>query len=100
MISYNRGEVVPFFGELIVPLFSDKNRNVSELMKAVIEVARKQYNSSSNPNITQQIPKLIDKVKSGARDFIPYSCSVRPDREACVSTLALVYDFPRTLQGI
>ncbi len=46
-ISYNNrpvGEAVPFFEELIVPLFSDKNRNGSELMKAMIEVAREKYN--------------------------------------------------------
>lgn len=38
------GEAVPFFEELIVPLFSDKDRNGSGLMKAMIEVAREQTN--------------------------------------------------------
>lgn len=46
-ISYNNrgvGEAVPFFEELIVPLFSDKSRNGSDLMKAMIGVAREKYN--------------------------------------------------------
>ena len=50
LISYNNkgiGEAVPFFDELIVPLFSDKERNGSKLMKAAIEVAREQYNGKS-----------------------------------------------------
>ena len=49
LISYNNrgvGEAVPFFEELIVPLFSDVDRNGSELMKAMIEVAREQYNGA------------------------------------------------------
>ena len=43
LISYNnRGvaEAVPLFDELVVPLFSDKERNGSELMKALLKVAR------------------------------------------------------------
>lgn len=47
LISYNnRGvsEAVPLFEELIVPLFSDKDRNGSDLMKAMIGVAREKYN--------------------------------------------------------
>lgn len=136
LISYNNrgiGEAVPFFEELIVPLFSDVDRNGSELMKAMIEVAREQYNGKvpsddalrnliqsiptlipgladlitpsiisipqpirdsltnflteptynalSNTgipslllqtlDISQQVPKLIDEVEQGARDFIP-----------------------------
>ena len=42
LISYNnRGvsEAVPLFGELVVPLFADSDRNGSELMKSLIEVA-------------------------------------------------------------
>ena len=49
LISYNNrgvGEAVPFFEESIVPLFSDVDRNGSELMKAMIEVAREQYNGA------------------------------------------------------
>jgi acetyl esterase/lipase len=145
LLSYNNrgvGEAVPFFEELIVPLFSDKERNGSRLIKALIEVAREKYNgrvpsdealfnlikelpspipgqslnsllggigdgfspsSVSIPmplrqtltnflteptfdvltnagitplllqtlDITQQIPKLIDEVELGARDFTP-----------------------------
>lgn len=47
LISYNNrgvGEAVPFFEELVVPLFSDRDRNGSELMKAAIKVAREKYN--------------------------------------------------------
>ena len=47
LISYNnRGvsEAIPFFEELIVPLFSNKDINGSELMKAMISVAREKYN--------------------------------------------------------
>ena len=43
LISYNNrgvGEAVPLFDELVVPLFSDKERNGSELMKALLKVAR------------------------------------------------------------
>jgi hypothetical protein len=50
LISYNnRGvsEAVPLFDELIVPLFSDKDRNGSELMKSLIKVAREQYNGET-----------------------------------------------------
>lgn len=145
LMSYNNrgvGEAVPFFDELIVPLFSDKDRNGSRLIKAAIEVAREKYNgrvpsdealfnlikelpspipgqsinsllgalgdglspsliSIPKPlretltnllteptfdaltnvgitplllqslDITQQIPKLIDEVEEGARDFVP-----------------------------
>lgn len=150
LLSYNNrgvGEAVPFFEELIVPLFSDKERNGSRLIKAAIEVARDNYNGrvpsdevlfnlikelpspipgqsvnsllgalSGGDNggllspslisipkplresltnllaeptfdaltnagitplllqsldITQQIPKLIDEVEDGARDFVP-----------------------------
>lgn len=150
LLSYNNrgvGEAVPFFEELIVPLFSDKERNGSRLIKAAIEVARDKYNgrvpsdevlfnlikelpspipgqsvnsllgaflggdnggllspsliSIPKPlresltnllaeptfdaltnagitplllqslDITQQIPKLIDEVEDGARDFVP-----------------------------
>lgn len=146
LMSYNNrgvGEAVPFFEELIVPLFSDKERNGSKLIKAAIEVAREKYNgrvpsdevlmnlmkelpspvpgqsvnsllgaigflggdskliSIPKPlresltnllaeptfdaltsagvtpllmqslDITQQIPKLIDEVEVGARDFVP-----------------------------
>lgn len=47
LISYNnRGvaEAVPLFEEVVVPLFSDRDRNGSELMKSLIKVARQQYN--------------------------------------------------------
>jgi acetyl esterase/lipase len=47
LLSYNNkgvGEAVPFFEELIVPLFSDGERNGSRLMKAMITVAREKYN--------------------------------------------------------
>jgi hypothetical protein len=47
LICYNNrgvGEAVPFFEELVVPLFSDKDRNGSRLMEAAIEVARERYN--------------------------------------------------------
>ena len=146
LLSYNNrgvGEAVPFFDELIVPLFSDKERNGSRFIKAGIEVAREKYNgrvpsdealfnlvkelpspipgqsinsllgtlgdgllspaliSIPKPlresltsmlteptfdaltnagvtplllqslDITQQIPKLIDEVEVGARDFVP-----------------------------
>ncbi|KAL7495471.1 hypothetical protein ACHAWT_004157 [Skeletonema menzelii] len=147
LMSYNNrgvGEAVPFFEELIVPLFSDRERNGSRLIKAAIEVAREKYNGQvpsdegllnlikelpspvpgqslsallgDNGNngllspslisipkplresltnmftepafealtnagvtplllqsldITQQIPKLIDEVEVGARDFVP-----------------------------
>jgi hypothetical protein len=143
LMSYNNrgvGEAVPFFEELIVPLFSDKDRNGSRLIKAAITVAREKYNgrvpsddallnlikelpspipgqsinsllgdgllspsliSIPKPlresltnlfteptfdaltnvgitplllqslDITQQIPKLIDEVEEGARDFVP-----------------------------
>ena len=43
LISYNNrgvGEAVPVFDELVVPRFSDKERNGSELMKALLKVAR------------------------------------------------------------
>ncbi len=46
LISYNNrgvGEAVPLFEELVVPLFSDKERNGSRLMKAAIGVAREQF---------------------------------------------------------
>ena len=46
LISYNNrgvGEAVPLFDELVVPLFSDKDRNGSDLMKSLIKVAREQY---------------------------------------------------------
>ena len=45
LISYNNrgvGEAVPFFEELIVPLFSDVDKNGSEFIKAIINVAREQ----------------------------------------------------------
>ena len=45
LISYNNrgvGEAVPFFEELIVPLFSDVDKNGSEFIKAMINVARMQ----------------------------------------------------------
>lgn len=139
LISYNNpsvGDAVPFFEELIVPLFSDAERNGSKLMKAMIQVAREQYSgkvpsdesllrllrsaplpippsiaesiftpssvtipppirqvlndalaeptynalskSTAIPSlllqsldVTQQIPKLIDEVEGGARDFVP-----------------------------
>ncbi|KAK1734520.1 DUF1350 domain-containing protein [Skeletonema marinoi] len=106
LLSYNNrgvGEAVPFFEELIVPLFSDKERNGSRLIKAAIEVARDKYNGRvpsdevlfnlikelpkptfdaltnagitplllQSLDITQQIPKLIDEVEDGARDFVP-----------------------------
>eukprot|EP00970_Alexandrium_tamarense_P002840 scaffold398_cov198-Alexandrium_tamarense.AAC.4 len=136
LISYNNrgvGEAVPLFDELVVPLFSDKERNGSELMKALLKVAREKSSgkvpsdeslfrlvksiatpipgleSLLNPSlltiptplrqtltnflteptygaltnagvtqllvqsldITQQIPKLIDEVEAGARDFVP-----------------------------
>lgn len=150
LLSYNNkgvGEAVPFFEELIVPLFSDGERNGSKLIKATIAVAREKYNgrvpsdealfnlikelpspipgqsintllgglggekngSLLSPSlvsipkplresltnflteptfdaltnagvtpllmqsldITQQIPKLIDEVEMGARDFVP-----------------------------
>ena len=47
LLSYNNkgvGEAVPFFEELIVPLFSDGERNGSRLMKAMITVTREKYN--------------------------------------------------------
>ena len=47
LISYNNrgvGEAVPFFEELIVPLFSDVDKNGSEFIKAMINVARMQMN--------------------------------------------------------
>jgi len=47
LISYNNrgvGEAVPFFEELIVPLFSDVDKNGSEFIKAMINVARMQIN--------------------------------------------------------
>ena len=47
LISYNNrgvGEAVPFFEELIVPLFSDVDKNGSEFIKAMINVARMQVN--------------------------------------------------------
>ena len=47
LMSYNNrgvGEAIPFFEELIVPLFSNKDVNGSELMKAMISVAREKYN--------------------------------------------------------
>lgn len=161
LISYNNrgvGEAVPFFEELIVPLFSDKDRNGSGLMKAVIEVAREKYNGKvpsddallqllksipspipglaetlltpslipiptpiresltnfltepaynalSNAgipslllqslDISQQIPKLIDEVEDGARDFVPTpdamsSAARRAYR--CRRTLLLQFD--------
>ncbi|KAL3800060.1 hypothetical protein ACHAW5_003708 [Stephanodiscus triporus] len=140
LISYNnRGvsEAVPLFKELVVPLFSDGDRNGSELMKAMIEVAREQINGevpsddalrrlvrslpgpipglslenilpsslvsipppiresltrlltgpvhdalSNAPGnvpslllqslgVAAQVPKLIDEVEGGARDFTP-----------------------------
>jgi hypothetical protein len=140
LISYNnRGvsEAVPLFKELIVPLFSDVDRNGSELMKAMIEVAREKFSGkvpsddalrrlvrslpmpvpglspealvpsslvsipspiresltsiltgpvhdalSNMPgnvpslllqslDVTAQVPKLIDEVEGGARDFVP-----------------------------
>ena len=46
LMSYNNrgvGEAIPFFEELIVPLFSNKDVNGSELMKAMISVAREKY---------------------------------------------------------
>lgn len=49
LISYNnRGvaEAVPLFEEVVVPLFSDKERNGSELMKSLIKVAREKYNGA------------------------------------------------------
>ncbi len=140
LISYNnRGvsEAVPLFGELVVPLFADSDRNGSELMKSLIEVAREKisgrvpsddalrrlvrsfpipvpglsldsllptslisippsiresltsvltgpvYDALSNApgnvpslllqslDVTAQVPKLIDEVEAGARDFVP-----------------------------
>lgn len=140
LISYNnRGvsEAVPLFGELVVPLFADADRNGSELMKSLIEVAREKiggrvpsddalrrlarsfptpvpglslgaifpasmisippsvreslttalagpvYDALSNApgnipsllsqslDVTAQVPKLIDEVEAGARDFVP-----------------------------
>ncbi|KAL9188865.1 hypothetical protein ACHAXT_011355 [Thalassiosira profunda] len=141
LISYNNREVsgaVPFFEEVFVPLFSDKDRNGSELMKALIAVGREEFsgkvpsdesllrlfqsipvpgipglmetivspslvtiptpvrqsltNFLTEPayqalsdvagtnipslllqslDVTQQIPKLIDEVEGGARDFVP-----------------------------
>ena len=47
LISYNNrgvGEAVPFFEELVVPLFSDVDKNGSEFIKAMINVARMQVN--------------------------------------------------------
>ena len=47
LISYNnRGvsEAIPGFEEFIIPLFSDGDKNGSELMKAMIGVAREQFN--------------------------------------------------------
>ena len=49
LISYNNrgvGEAVPFFEELIVPLFSDVDKNGSEFIKAMINVARMQVNGT------------------------------------------------------
>jgi len=49
LISYNNrgvGEAVPFFEELIVPLFSDVDKNGSEFIKAMINVARMQINGT------------------------------------------------------
>ena len=43
LLSYNNrevSEVVPFFDDLVVPLFGDKERNGSETMRAAIGVAR------------------------------------------------------------
>lgn len=141
LISYNNkgvSEAVPLFDELVVPLFSDADRNGSKLMKAMIEVAREQFNGrvpsddalrslvkslpgpipgmslealvpsslvsipppiresltnflagpiydalSNAPvgnvpslllqslDVSAQIPKLIDEVEGGARDFTP-----------------------------
>ncbi|KAL7531041.1 hypothetical protein ACHAXR_003815, partial [Thalassiosira sp. AJA248-18] len=167
LISYNNrgvGEAVPFFEELIVPLFSDKDRNGSELMKALIQVSKEQFNGKvpsdesllqllqstlspipgigpiltesflkttpslisipppirttltnmlteptynalsnmglpslllSSLDITQQIPKLIDEVEQGARDFVPTpeamsSAARRAYR--CRRTLLLQFD--------
>ena len=50
LISYNNrgvGEAVPLFDELVVPLFSDKDRNGSDLMKSLIKVAREQYSGET-----------------------------------------------------
>jgi hypothetical protein len=50
LISYNnRGvsEAIPGFEEFIIPLFSDGDKNGSELMKAMIGVAREQFNGKS-----------------------------------------------------
>jgi len=140
LLSYNNPSVadaVPLFEEAVVPLFKDERRNGSGLMKAMIGVAREQfngkvpsdeallhllqslptpfpkevtesiltpslvtlpapiresltnllaeptYNALSNNklnipslllqslDVTQQIPKLIDEVQEGARDFVP-----------------------------
>ncbi|KAL3793968.1 hypothetical protein HJC23_009451 [Cyclotella cryptica] len=160
LISYNnRGvsEAVPLFEEVVVPLFSDRDRNGSELMKSLIKVAREKYNGKvpsdeslfqllqsipvpipgvesllspslvsippplrqtltnflaepafdaltnagvtplllSSLDITQQIPKLIDEVEAGARDFVPtpdaMSCAARRAYR-CRRTLLLQFD--------
>ena len=49
LISYNNrgvGEAIPGFEDFIVPLFSDADKNGSELMKAMINVARMQVNGT------------------------------------------------------
>ena len=49
LISYNNrgvGEAVPFFEELVVPLFSDVDKNGSEFIKAMINVARMQVSGT------------------------------------------------------
>lgn len=162
LISYNNrpvSEAIPVFEELVVPLFSDEERNGSRLIKAAIEVTRQQINGqvpsddilqqlvqslpsplpgvsltsllppslifiptpvrellttvltrpvyevlSNTPfvsgnipsfllqslDVTMQIPKLIDEVQGGARDFYPTP-------QAMSSAARRVYRCRRTL---
>ena len=62
LISYNNrgvGEAVPFFEELVVPLFSDVDKNGSEFIKAMINVARMQVNGTLRLFVCVLLSSLI-----------------------------------------
>ena len=66
LLSYNNravGDAVPFFEELVVPLFSDRERNGSGLMRAAMDVAREKF---SGEFVVREKEKIDG---SGPRDW-------------------------------
>ena len=81
LMSYNNrgvGEAIPFFEELIVPLFSNKDVNGSELMKAMISVAREKYSGKLSVCLGLYVKEKREGADELYSTFLNYCLQLAP----------------------